>query len=394
MNEETVTDSHEKEAAALVDKYFKGAIKIGDISSETTSFSLLSVIVDTEGCSADPSNVFSVAVQDAPKALTTVLKNAPGVPRVAQLYHYSSVKSCKLSPRVDVHKDMFKRASLMRVMYTHLQACLLHPALQEFYFDCRTIRAVLKRFEDQRRSIVQVSNDDKRAKSVDTLQRDLAKSKDKADALIRRYDFIRIVTRMDKGIVSHPPTLVNGLYFYRWDCGKTGAAKKVTELKAYNLVSFEPGAYRAFELEWQSPVTNGSSTLRQLLNITTPREDITFDTQSSGDVLPAPPPPPSPRSKLVKPRSPVQQPDGTPEDPGVFHFRLTDHKPVYILGWTLSCYWPEGKGKSEPTIEVDHPTNCILSDRLVVSVDNSRSARWHCKVTFVIKSSYNFPDLL
>lgn len=307
----------------------------------------------------------------------------------------SCVDSCKLSPRVDVGKDMFDKASLMRGMHTYLRVCLQHPALKEFHSECARIRAALERFENQRASVLQIGKDDKKAKDIDTLQRDLAKSKGTADALIRRYDLIRIVTRMDKGIDSRPPILVDGLYFYRWDCGKTGATKKLTELKAYNLVSFEPGAYKAFELEWQSPVTEGSSTLHNFklstFGGTTPREKITFQTQSSGEVLPRPPPPPSPSKKLLKLPPPGQQPEA--KDPGVFDFRLTDHQPVYILGWTLSCYWPEGPGKSEPTIEVDHPTNHIFSDRFVVSVDNSRSARWHCKVIFVIQSAYNFPDL-
>jgi len=386
INEETITESLEREVVALVDRYFKGGIKILDIEKQTTSFSLLSVIVDTEGCSADPSSVFSVAVADAPQTLSKVLKNAPGVPRIAFLYHYSSLDSCNLSRRVDVPKDMFDRARIMRSLYAYLQACLLHPALQEFPFDRRTIFAVLKHFEEQRKSVVEDDN----KKKINALQRDLNSSKDKADALIRRYDFIRIVLDMDKDIVSHPPSVVNGLQFYRWDCGKTGAAKKLTALKAYNLVSFEP-SYKAFELEWQSPVTDGSSTLRQLLGGPSLRDTMSFNTQSSDTVLP-PLTPPSPKGlkRLSKPRLPEERPET--EDPGTFTFCLKDHKPVYILGWSISCYWPEGK--AEPTIEVDHPTNHIFSDRLSISIDNSRSTRWHCKVTFVIKSSYNFPDLL
>ncbi|KAF7352322.1 FHA domain-containing protein [Mycena venus] len=388
INEETVTKSLEREVVALVDRYFKGGIKISDIEKQTTSFSLLSVIVDTEGCSADPSSVFSVAVADAPQTLSKVLKNAPGVPRIAFLYHYSSLDSCNLSRRVDVPKDMFDRARIMRSLYAYLQASLLHPALQEFYFDRRTIHAVLEQFEQQRKSVMRMTKDDN--KKINTLQRDLNSAKNKADALIRRYDFIRAVFNMDKGIVSHPPTPVNGLRFYRWDCGKTGAPKKLTEFKAYSLVCFE-SSYRAFELEWQSPVTDGSSTLRHLLGGPSAREIMSFKTRSSDGALP-PRPPPSPKGqKLAKPRPSEPRPE-TEQDPGTFTFCLADHKPVYVLGWSISCYWPEGK--AEPTIEVDHPTNYIFSDHLSISIDNSRSTRWYCKVTFVIKSSYNFPDLI
>ncbi|KAJ7205306.1 hypothetical protein GGX14DRAFT_569056 [Mycena pura] len=334
---------------------------------------------------------------DAPKTLSQILRDAPGVPRVAFLYHYSSLDSSNLSRRVHVRKNMFDRARAMRVVYAYIQACLLHPALQLFASDGRKTRAVLKRFEDQRKSIVQTAKDDeKAAKSIDALERDLASSKERADVMIRRYNFIRTVKGMDKGIVARPPTVVNGLYYYQWDCGKTGAAKKSSELKAYDLVHFELG-YKAFELAWQSPMTDGSSTFRQLgalLGGASPRETMTFTVQSSDTVLPPPPFAPARKDhKLAKPRPAVrQQPAGT-QDLGTFSFCLTDHKPVCILGWSISCYWPDG-GKSEPTIEVDHESHYIFSDRLSISVDNSRPTRWHCKVTFVIKSSYNFPDLL
>lgn len=289
---------------------------------------------------------------------------------------------------MDVPKDMFDRARIMRGLYAYLQAAVIHPALQEFHSDRRTILAALKRFEEQRKSVVQTGRDGNK-KNIDALQKDLYSSKNKADALIRRYDFTRLVLDMDKRIISHPPSLVNGMQLYRWDCGKTGAPKKLTELKAYNLVCFEP-AYRAFELEWQSPVTDSSSTLPQWLGGPSPRANMSFTTQSSHDVLP-PLPPPSPKShRLWKPRPAEQRSE--PEDPGTFTFCLKDHKPVYILGWSVSCYWPGGK--PEPTIEVEHSTNHIFSDHLSISVDNSRSTRWHCKVTFVIKSSYNFPDLI
>ncbi|KAJ7265468.1 hypothetical protein B0H12DRAFT_200033 [Mycena haematopus] len=280
---------------------------------------------------------------------------------------------------------MFERALAMRGLYSYLQACLLHPALQEFQFERRTILAVLKHFEEERKSVVIDDN----KKKINALQSDLNSSKEKAYALLRRYDFIRIVLDMDKRIVPSTQSFVNGLQLYRWNCGKTGATKKITELKAYNIVSFEP-SYKAFELELQSPVTDGSSTLRQLLGGPSPRETLSFHTQSSGEILP-PLPPPSPKGHKLSKSRPSEQ-GAEPEDPGTFMFCLTDHKPIYILGWSLSCYWPGGK--PEPTIEVAHPTNHILSDHLSISIDNTRSTRWHCKVTFVIKSSYNFPDLL
>jgi hypothetical protein len=88
INEETVTESLEKEAVAVVENYFKAGIKVADKKTQTTRFSLVSVIVDTEGCSAEPGSVFDVTIEEAPKTLSKLLKNAPGVPRVAYLYHY------------------------------------------------------------------------------------------------------------------------------------------------------------------------------------------------------------------------------------------------------------------------------------------------------------------
>ncbi|KAJ7044877.1 hypothetical protein C8F04DRAFT_1250124 [Mycena alexandri] len=391
INEEAVTKSLEREVVALVDRYFKGKIKVFEIENQTKSFSLLSVIVDADGCSTGATSVFSVAVADAPQTLKNVLKNPRGIPRLAFLYHYSRLDSCKLSRRVDVPKDMFEKARAMRSLYTYIQASLLHPALQEFHWDRRTSTAVLKRFEDQQKFLLPTGKIDKKTKDIDTLHRDLTTKKNKAHALIQRYDFIRLVVEMDKSIVAHQPTPVNGQQFYRWDCGKTGASKKLTELKAYNLVSFGP--YRAFELEWQSPVTDVSSALPQWLGGSSPRATMTFTTRGSDDSFPPPPRPPTPPSRLFKSRSPAQERDGAGDsDSETFAFCLIDHQPVYILGWSMSCYWPEGKSK--PTIEVDAPSNHIFSDRLSISVDASRSTRWFCRVTFVLKSSYNFPDLL
>jgi hypothetical protein len=71
-----------------VGKYLKGEIKIGDTEKQATSFSLLSVFVDTEGCLDHISNQF-LGLQDAPQKLSEVLMNTqPGVPRTAILKHY------------------------------------------------------------------------------------------------------------------------------------------------------------------------------------------------------------------------------------------------------------------------------------------------------------------
>ncbi|KAJ7739867.1 hypothetical protein B0H16DRAFT_61047 [Mycena metata] len=290
INEEAVTKSLEQEVVALVDRYFKGKIKFFDIEKQTESFSFLSVIVDADGCSTDASSVFSVPVADAPKTLKNVLKNPRGVPRVAFLYHYSRLGSCKLSRRVDVPKDLFEKVRAMRSLSAYVQASLLHPALHEFHWDRRTSTAVLKRFEDQQKFLLSTGKINKQTENIDTLHRDLTTKKNKADALILRYDFIRLVVKMDKNIVAHQPASVNGQHFYRWDCGKTGASKKLAELKkGYNLISFGP--YKAFELEWQSPVTDVSPAVPQWLGGSSPRATMTFTTR--GSLRSFPPPSPS-----------------------------------------------------------------------------------------------------
>ncbi|KAJ7167718.1 hypothetical protein C8R46DRAFT_1093899 [Mycena filopes] len=388
INEDTVTKSLEREVKATVENYFKGGIKVFDIEKQSKSFSLLSVIVDADGCSTDANSVFSatVTVADAPRTLKNVLKRTPGVPRVAYLYRYSDVESCKLSPKLDVPKDMFEKARDMRSLYAFVQAALLHPALQEFHWDRRTSNAVLKRFEDQQKSLVR--KDNKKAKEIDALHGELARKRNKANALILRYELIRLVVEMDKGITAHPPKPVKGLQLYRWECGKAGAPKKITELKAYNLVTFGP--YKAFELEWQSPLTDFSAAFPQWLGGSKPRATMTFTTRESDDSLPPLPRPPTPPSSLFRARVPAPRPDGA-KGRETFEFCLADHQPVYVLGWEVVCYWD---GKSEPTIEVDHHSNYIFSDRLSISVDGSRSTQWTVKVTFVVQSSYKFPDLM
>ncbi|KAF7302235.1 FHA domain-containing protein [Mycena indigotica] len=376
VDEEGTTESHEKEVMALLDSYFKAGIKLADVSQRSKGFTFQSVLVDAEGCTIDTASVFAIGVDQAPQTLAKIIKNAPGVPRIAFLYHYSSVDSCPLSRRVEVQKAMFKKAQAMRNIYTYLQSCLLHPALQPFPSDNRKIRAVHKRFEEKRRTIIQLTQNDKRtAEDIESLEKELKALKEKADALITRYNFICQVTKMDKGIVAHPPTVVDGQSLYRWDCGKTGALQKLAELEAYNLICFERN-YKAYELEWQSPMTDEPSALRQLFKGVIPRETLSFTAQNTTNPLP---PSPLPKSKKL----PKQD-----QDPGTFAFCLHNHKPILVLGWSVSCYWPDAK--TAPTIEVDHPANYIFADQLRVSIDCSRATRWWCKVTFVVKSSYDF----
>ncbi|KAF7352330.1 FHA domain-containing protein [Mycena venus] len=116
INEGKVTEGLQREAEAFVKECFTGKLKFDNSESTTKRFSLLSVIVDTEGCLADISNMSSVAVADVPQTLSQLelRKNTPGVPRVAYLYHYSALRSCMLSRRMQVPWAMFDRARVLR----------------------------------------------------------------------------------------------------------------------------------------------------------------------------------------------------------------------------------------------------------------------------------------
>ncbi|KAF7332626.1 F-box domain-containing protein [Mycena kentingensis (nom. inval.)] len=335
VDEGVVTETHEKEAMALVGDYFKAGVKLADLDKRSKGFTVQNVLVDAEGCTVDSSVVFSVGMSEAPKTLARLLKNAPGTPRTAYLYHYSSIRACKLSRRVEIHKDMFDKANAMRSIYAYLERCLLHPALQPFAFESRKIRAVRQRFKEQRAAIVHLVSDDKRtAKDIKELEKELKQWKEKADALITRYNFISAVTRMDKGIVEHPPVPVDGQLFYRWDCGKTGALKKLSELKAYNLIQFENN-YKAFELEWQTPMTDKPSLWHKILKDEVPRQTLSFTAQAAANALPPSPFSSSPKPKLHKPRPENLAP---PEDAGTFAYLLTNHKQIMVLGCRRSDF--------------------------------------------------------
>ncbi|KAJ7044875.1 hypothetical protein C8F04DRAFT_914599, partial [Mycena alexandri] len=230
-----------------------------------------------------------------------------------------------------------------------------------------------------RKYLVQMATDDEKAKRIDALQRDLCSSKNTAECLIQRYDFIRTVMD-DTEIITHAPVPLpfDDLELHRWECGKTGGTKKGggPQTKSSDLVCFG-GSHEAFESEWPSPSIPGSRLGRKL------RGNMTFSTRYDHDV-PVRPPERQPKFWRSSPEPPT---DGT-----AFDYCLANHEPIYILGWHISCYWPRNSGR--PTIQVpDHSLNHILSNQLTISVDKSKPTRWHCKVTWVTQSSHNFPQL-
>ncbi|KAF8214124.1 hypothetical protein K438DRAFT_997467 [Mycena galopus ATCC 62051] len=310
----------------------------------------------------------------------------------------------------------------MRDTFAHLRDCCRpHPALKEYRQDLHTLDDVLERFKKLQKYLVHAANDMEKK----GLMQDLQSRRKRVDMLIERYDFIRTVLDMDTSIVSHPPQLVNGRYLYRWHCGKTGGPEggHSAQTGPFHDPSFGQ-CHEVFGFRWTSPKTSG----RTILGLPRPPQDITFSTSVGNH-------PPSPQVKArawslrrnaLRATATIRLPLGRPAGVGTelrnlpneteksnvmerahgqtasggvesnrgvtFDYYMPNQKPVYILGWTISCYWP--KRDPRPSINVDHHSKHILSDRLAVSVDNAYPAQWHCTVYFVKQSEYNFSDLL
>ncbi|KAJ7167716.1 hypothetical protein C8R46DRAFT_255617 [Mycena filopes] len=369
--EKTVTERLEREAKIFVENCFTGKLGSDRSKLATETFSLLTFEVHTEGCLLDTANMAGADIQE--KVMQLKQSNHAGVERIAFLNHYSTLRR-NLSRRLHVSGEMFHRAHVMRDAYAYLRMCRLHPALQEFYSDRRALDEVLKDFEKHRKDLVQMTQDEQRTRTIDALHQNLHSSKNTVETYIQRYDFMSTVTNMDKRIIAHDPTVIDGSDLrYRWECGKTGGVKKGGEPESPSVVCF--GGHDAFEITWKSPWAPGHRIRRE-------RVDMTFSTRYDHDI---PVRPPNPNLKSKKP--PVEA-----IHPGAYDYHLANQGPVFILGWQLSCSWPRNRGK--PTIKAGHPLNHILSDQLRISVDISRATQWECKVTYVEKSSHDFPQLM
>ncbi|KAF7335353.1 FHA domain-containing protein [Mycena sanguinolenta] len=265
-NEELVTENHKKEALALVEKYLNGAIKISDLEKETSKWSLLSVVVDTEGYS-DHLNLSNriLRLEDAPGTFSDILKAATGhgFPRTAILKHYSTIPSLShLSRCVPISPLAFETARVMRNTFAHLQDRRLHPALKEFHHDRDAIDEVLENFKRLQKYIVHAGNDVKKEKSVESLMQDLQSCKKRIDMIIERYGFIRAIMNTNPRIISHFPDHVNDRYLYRWHCGRTygtekdhGAESDATSTGPIQDTSFGK-RHEIFRFQWTTPETS------------------------------------------------------------------------------------------------------------------------------------------
>ncbi|KAK7054033.1 FHA domain-containing protein [Favolaschia claudopus] len=418
-----VNEAHAQEAIAVVEKYLKGGIKFSDLHREESTWSLDSVVVDTEGYSDHLrlSNQI-LDVKAAPQKLSELLNDntQDGFPRVVILRHYSTLPSLHhLTRRIAIPALSFDRARVMRELFVYLQDyCRPHPALKYFEDELKAITDVIERFTRMQESLVRLGH--LPGTAIDALKHDLIASKKQASMIIERHDYLRSIKDMDTKIFPALPEQADHLYFHQWHCGMTKGAKgqsatptmaggpvTTSSLKPALDKSFDQ-RHRVYQLQWKTSETSGRAILHR------PPQNITFSTR----VESRPPPPRMSSSRLrfwrrqgtalMQPvveseaagSTAMEQRPQLPATPNGISFspspstgfdHCINHAPVYIIGWTLACYWPK---QTVPRVQsVDHESS-ILADRLALSVDKSYRTQWHCAVFFVKQSDYNFPDLL
>ncbi|KAL0060044.1 hypothetical protein AAF712_013164 [Marasmius tenuissimus] len=426
INETALSESFEAAAKAHVEKLVTVGGSWGEGTAESKDFTLLHVVVDTRGCLPELSGSGSMSgsrsVAETLKALANSTKKPPGTPFTALLHHYSTL-SPTIPRRIEgIHNTVFTRARKMRELYAHLQAFLIHPALRNFENDRTNINTALKAFESARRTMLdpQFTNTHK------SMYEQLESLRDRSITLDSRYEFIRGVKNMDCTIrtsnlpstssLSSPSGSPEGRRSgtstrstkWQWECGKTGG-KMTDTAGGLQVMSFGPG-YKAYEVTWTSPLVSQSKSEAFLQNVglgfkASATKYMEFKVLPKTDV---PNPPRIPRVKahgiFAVPYLPLDTEGGTSGDGrenNVERLAFTMvGAPVFIVGWTLSCEWPEtssGDYRNQPSIRIeDHRNtarNFILSDHLSIKLDVSKPAKWTCRVTFVFQMSYDFPDL-
>ncbi|KAJ3965853.1 hypothetical protein EV361DRAFT_617252 [Lentinula raphanica] len=334
-------------------------------------------MLETYGCSADASYLSSglLSPQDALAALSNILTDPKGTPRYGILYHYSSLDRCKLPRTVTVQSDVFSKIHELRDAYQDLQMYLKHPALQteHYTWDVNAVRSAIRAFENKRKNLVRNLKLEPRPKRLqDTeLYTQVLDAKIKAETLIRRHEFIAGVKGMSRKVSRSSNLGTKGSLIFSWECGKVGGRLK-KKWRNYSEVTFGPG-YDANEVEWETPLVNPLNPVVKKLFQPEYPDQMNFILIDPDEV----------NGKKCRRL-------GEGEDK-FFNYRLSGYK-VYVIGWTLSCTW-DGKAEPGPVIQLDDGDNFILSDRFSVRLDTSRRTSWHCRVTYVLQSRNQFPDL-
>ncbi|KAF9069989.1 hypothetical protein BDP27DRAFT_653417 [Rhodocollybia butyracea] len=380
VDSKTVTNELEIEAKTLVENFFKAGVKHSKTKSRSKNCSILHVMIESYGCTADASYLSNglLSATDALAALPKILKNPQGTSRFGILYHYSSLVNWNLPQTVVIPQEVFYKIHEMRDIYLDLQTDLEHPALQsEAYFGDRArARLAIISFEQKRKNLVRNWKLERKPKRLqDTeLYSQMAEAKLKTNRLMRRYEFIARIKAMKREWTrSSNPGITKDTREFVWECGKVQGGKILKKLANYTRLTFGAG-FEAYEVEWQSPLTTSPNAFKKMIG--QPKSTMNFiqiDRPVDG------------KKRRIKE-------EDEKKDGGFFDFRLVDAK-VYVIGWKISCVW-EGKPEPGPLIQLDDgEPNFILSDRFSVTLDTSYPARWRCKVLFVFQLSYNFPDL-
>ncbi|KAJ3800629.1 hypothetical protein GGU11DRAFT_372615 [Lentinula aff. detonsa] len=335
-------------------------------------------MIETYGCTADASYLSNglLSPNDALAALPKILTDPKGTPRIGILYHYSSLKGCNLSRSVTVHSDVFAKIHEMRDIYDDLQTYLEHPAFQAEYYirDAERVRSAIRAFEKKRKNLVRNLKLDRKSKRLqDTdLYAQIAEAKNKAEALMKRHEFIAGVKAMPRKVSRTSNLGAKDSLIFFWEGGKVGGRLK-KKMKHYSEVTFGPG-FDAYEAEWESPLVTPLNPFMKKFSRSDHPDQMNFIRIDPEEVN-------GEKGRV-----------GDGNDKEFFNFRLAGGK-VYVIGWTLSCIW-DGKAEPGPVIQLDDgENNFMLSDRLSVKLDTSRPTKWHCRITFVFQSKYMFPDL-
>lgn len=266
-------------------------------------------------------------------------------------------------------KDSIDELSEMHTLYTTLSEDLLHPLFQTV--DHKDLKENISKMEEYRSA-----NPEHRVRKG--MLSKLEKVKNWTDRLTKQYEIIcrlRVEGLKSPNLERPSPNTTRGKW--RWRYGSMGKPQRdQPERQLYKTKVVFPGGegsiaarrINAVECHWWTPETELKLS-EKLLSLGRPSETIyfkqEFETSYYGRRGPPPKPtPPSPYGMIIE-RGPTKH---------------------VIVGWTLSCEW---NGKKAPAITVISKDNGIFGDELSVEVDSSVS--WHCKVTLIEESDYNFP---
>ena len=216
------------------------------------------------------------------------------------------------------------------------------------------VRTACKSYEKNQRSLF----DEKQAARIDNVESIMQRAEKTLNVARARYELVRDLRERPIELLQ-PLPLQDA---YKWECGlvEHDVFKEIDEgkerIKLRNLTGKSDLAYS----HWTYSVDYAEFYHR---------EPVMSLTASNANF------------------SPAQEPDVIFRHPNL----LLDGGKIFILGWTLSCRrWG---GRKSPEIHVKEANNGILAEHLTITLPKSKG-EWHCKVLFVLRNDYDFPDLI